>query len=280
MPPRKRTRHRVIVCRGSNTGPMSAPIGLLLWLSLFGAESASAQAQLAEPFGPQARWSYYVRRTYGPVRLGLLGADTAIEHALGDPSCWDSAAASYGRRYSRASLPELPEARRARMMRLCAQEIVRNHNARFPKSSTNLRSLPGIGRYTAAAIASIAFSEPVAVVDGNVERVLERLAGRELTVKEIWNEAQNLLTLSRPADHNQAIMELGATICIPRGPNCPACPVKKWCATHASSAWVRISGYQADLAGLLRSHSVCQISLDMSESWTPPSLRRVLLEWR
>jgi A/G-specific adenine glycosylase len=55
-------------------------------------------------------------------------------------------------------------------------------------------------------------------------------------VKEIWNEAQNLLTLSRPADHNQAIMELGATICIPRGPNCPACPVKRWCATNLAFA--------------------------------------------
>lgn len=129
--------------------------------------------------------------------------------------------------------------RRARMMHLCAREIVRDHKSRFPKSSAELRSLPGIGRYTAAAIASIAFSEPVAVVDGNVERVLERIAGRELSSREMWNDAQRLLTQSRPADHNQAMMELGATVCTPRRPNCPACPVEKWCATYREQAVAR-----------------------------------------
>lgn len=123
--------------------------------------------------------------------------------------------------------------RRARMLHRCAQEIVGKHGGRFPERSAALRDLPGIGRYTAAAIASITFEEPVAVVDGNVERVIERLNGRELTHQEIWHQAQSLLHISRPGDFNQAMMELGATVCVPRQPKCPLCPVRKWCATQA-----------------------------------------------
>jgi len=122
--------------------------------------------------------------------------------------------------------------RRARMLRQCAQKVVREHGGRFPESLETLRELPGIGRYTAAAIASIAFGEPAAVVDGNVERVLQRVAGRELAAKEIWDLAQTVLEKSRPGDFNQAMMELGATVCLPRGPKCAACPVRRWCATR------------------------------------------------
>ena len=77
-------------------------IGLALVLSVVGTSLGSAQQQLAEPFTPSARWSHYIHRTYGPVRLGVLAADTAIDHALREPACWDSAAGSYGRRYARA----------------------------------------------------------------------------------------------------------------------------------------------------------------------------------
>ncbi len=122
--------------------------------------------------------------------------------------------------------------RRARMLHRCAQEIVHKHASRFPETSTALRNLPGIGRYTAAAIASIAFVEPVAVVDGNVERVVERLKGCEFMQPEIWRQAQSLLDISRPGDFNQAMMEVGATICSPRAPQCAACPVRKWCASQ------------------------------------------------
>jgi len=122
--------------------------------------------------------------------------------------------------------------RRARRMRQCAQLIVQEHRGRFPTTSEQLQSLPGIGRYTAAAIASIAFEEPVAVVDGNVERVLERLTGRILTSKDTWTQAQALLLESRPGDHNQAMMELGATVCTPRQPKCGACPVREWCVAR------------------------------------------------
>jgi A/G-specific adenine glycosylase len=122
--------------------------------------------------------------------------------------------------------------RRARMLHQCAKEIVERHGGSFPQSSEVLRQLPGIGRYTAAAIASIAFSEPVAVVDGNVERVLRRLSGTELTKEQDWQQAQAMLAPSRPGDFNQAMMELGATVCVPREPRCLLCPVRKCCVTQ------------------------------------------------
>jgi len=122
--------------------------------------------------------------------------------------------------------------RRARMLRQCARKIVTDYGGCFPGSAEALQALPGIGRYTAAAIASIAFDEPAALVDGNVERVLERLGGRSLTPRQSWDQAQRLLWRSRPGDFNQALMELGATVCLPREPRCLVCPVKQWCATQ------------------------------------------------
>jgi A/G-specific adenine glycosylase len=135
--------------------------------------------------------------------------------------------------------------RRARMLRCCAQKIVDEHCGRFPQTSEDLLTLPGIGRYTAAAIASIAFAEPVAVVDGNVERVLQRLAGRTLPAKEMWQRAQSTLSKSRPADFNQAMMELGAVVCTPRQPKCGACPLRKWCVTRGESPRLISSKRQA-----------------------------------
>jgi A/G-specific adenine glycosylase len=122
--------------------------------------------------------------------------------------------------------------RRARMLHQCAREIVAHHDSRFPRTAEALRELPGIGRYTAAAVASIAFGEPVAVVDGNVERVLRRLGGRDLNTQQGWQRAQGLLAPSQPGDFNQAMMELGATVCVPREPCCRICPVRRWCVTR------------------------------------------------
>ena len=122
--------------------------------------------------------------------------------------------------------------RRARMMHAAATVIVREHGGKFPGSEKGLRELPGIGRYTAAAIASIAFGEPVAVVDGNVERVLQRVAGWRLTGEELWNAANHFLDTNQPGDFNQAMMELGATVCTPRTPACLTCPVIDLCATR------------------------------------------------
>jgi A/G-specific adenine glycosylase len=122
--------------------------------------------------------------------------------------------------------------RRARMLHRCAQQIAGEYGGSFPRNSEALLALPGIGRYTAAAIASIAFAEPVAVVDGNVERVLLRLIGANLTTPRTWQQAQTLLDESRPGDFNQAMMELGATVCLPRAPLCTMCPVRKFCVTR------------------------------------------------
>jgi A/G-specific adenine glycosylase len=126
--------------------------------------------------------------------------------------------------------------RRARMLHAAAKVIVREHGGKFPASEAGLRELPGIGRYTAAAIASIAFEQPVAVVDGNVERVLQRVAGRRLAGEALWAAANCLLDKKRPGDFNQAMMELGAVACTPRAPSCLTCPVIELCATRGELA--------------------------------------------
>jgi A/G-specific adenine glycosylase len=122
--------------------------------------------------------------------------------------------------------------RRARMLHAAAKVVVRQLGGKFPATAEEWRALPGIGRYTAAAIASIAFGQPAAVVDGNVERVLQRVSGRRLAGEELWQAAENLLDRKRPGDFNQAMMELGATVCTPRAPVCLVCPVVELCATR------------------------------------------------
>ena len=125
--------------------------------------------------------------------------------------------------------------RRARMLHAAAKVIVAEHGGHLPSRSQALRELPGIGRYTAAAIASIAFSEPVAVVDGNVDRVLRRFIGGRLAGEKLWQAAGELLDSRHPGDFNQAMMELGSTVCTPRAPACLVCPVNELCATRGES---------------------------------------------
>lgn len=120
--------------------------------------------------------------------------------------------------------------RRARNLHAAAEIIT--ENGEFPQCAESWRTLPGIGRYTAAAIASIAFNEPVAVVDGNVERVLRRLLGRLPSNSESWNCAQQFLDQQRPGDFNQALMELGATVCTLLQPRCVDCPLRSFCRTR------------------------------------------------
>jgi A/G-specific adenine glycosylase len=125
--------------------------------------------------------------------------------------------------------------RRARQMHKAAQTIVQEHDSHLPETAEALRTLPGIGEYTSSAIASIAFGEAVAVVDGNVERVLLRLFGEDpTTVPRNWfrEHANTLLDPKRPGDFNQSMMELGATICLPQRPLCLHCPVHNFCATR------------------------------------------------
>lgn len=125
--------------------------------------------------------------------------------------------------------------RRARMLHAAARKISQEFSGKFPTTALELRQLPGIGRYTAAAVASIAFDECVAVVDGNVERVLQRITGTSLEGEPLWGAASVLVTEVQPGDWNQAMMELGATICLPRSPVCFGCPVVDFCATRGAA---------------------------------------------
>ena len=125
--------------------------------------------------------------------------------------------------------------RRARNLHAAAKKVAFERDGAFPDTAEELRELPGIGPYTAAAIASIAFGDRAAVVDGNVERVLQRITGNdELTDREGWSLAQALLSPKRPGDFNQAMMELGAMVCLPREPKCLVCPVQEFCAARGS----------------------------------------------
>ena len=131
--------------------------------------------------------------------------------------------------------------RRARMLLKAAQFVAHHCQGSFPASAAALRALPGIGPYTAAAIASIAHGEPVAVVDGNVERVICRMAGWEAGSRKgggaalrrkVEALAAELVDPSRPGDWNQAMMELGAVVCLPRNPRCATCPAQRDCVTR------------------------------------------------
>ena len=122
---------------------------------------------------------------------------------------------------------------RARNLHACARHVARHLGGRFPDSEEGLRALPGIGAYTAAAIAAIAFDHPATVVDGNVERVVARLFAIETpmpTAKpELRRIGESLVPPDRPGDFAQALMDLGATICTPRKPSCVLCPWRPSC---------------------------------------------------
>jgi A/G-specific adenine glycosylase len=120
--------------------------------------------------------------------------------------------------------------RRARNLHAGAKVVQERHGGTVPGSFEELRALPGVGEYTAGAVASIAFGEPVPAVDGNVRRVLARLHDRP-EPKPSWlrDVAGLLVDPARPGDWNQALMELGATVCTPRDPECDSCPLGQWC---------------------------------------------------
>ncbi len=174
--------------------------------------------------------------------------------------------------------------RRARMLHKAAQFVANHLQGVLPGTADGLRSLPGIGVYTAAAIASMAFGEPVAVVDGNVERVLCRLAGWEsatragaATLRRKMEElAARLVDPERPGDFNQALMELGATVCLPRNPQCLACPIAEDCKTrgeHKTSPRPRMLSREI-------AHAL-SVRMAQSSAWAQGSGgREVLLEQR
>ena len=130
---------------------------------------------------------------------------------------------------------------RARNLHRAAKLIVHERNGAFPESAADWQSLPGVGRYTAGAVASIVYDEPAPVVDGNVKRVLARLFAIQEIVesapveKLLWEITGFLVKGRRPGDFNQAMMELGAEVCTPRNPLCDMCPVRNVCNARAGN---------------------------------------------
>jgi len=123
--------------------------------------------------------------------------------------------------------------RRARLLHRGAKDVTTAHGGVLPRDAKSLRAISGVGRYTAGAIASIAYGEEAPIVDGNVARVLARLAGRDLDEKTLWSQAEELARGEAPGDLNQALMELGATVCTPKNPSCASCPIAKDCVALA-----------------------------------------------
>lgn len=132
--------------------------------------------------------------------------------------------------------------RRARFLHSAANVLVEDFDGELPETATELQTLPGIGRYTAGAVASQAFGKAAPIVDGNVIRILSRLfaipgdprsSGNQ---KILWRLAERLVDPERPGDFNQSMMELGATVCTPRGPACVSCPVRQCCEAFGVGA--------------------------------------------
>lgn len=136
--------------------------------------------------------------------------------------------------------------RRARNLHQAAKAIMEEHGGRIPSRAESLQDLPGIGPYTAGAVASIAFGERVPAVDGNVTRVIARVYRIESDVSrgagrdQIGSRALSLVPASRPGTFNQALMELGATVCTPRSPSCGLCPLGDVCLARASGVQERL----------------------------------------
>lgn len=133
--------------------------------------------------------------------------------------------------------------RRARALHAAARAIIELHDGRFPEDRASLLALPGIGRYTAGALLSIAFDQPEPLVDGNVERVFSRLfaldapSGSPALTRECWALAESLVPRRGGAgEWNQALMELGATLCTPRSPRCADCPLARTCRARAEGS--------------------------------------------
>ncbi len=123
---------------------------------------------------------------------------------------------------------------RARNLKRAAERVLSEHGGQLPRDPDALAALPGVGRYTVGALRSIAFGERAAIVDGNVKRVLARLLAQPaLAEHELWALAGELVPSGRPDQFNQGLMELGATVCMPRAPGCAACPLAHSCAAAA-----------------------------------------------
>jgi A/G-specific adenine glycosylase len=151
---------------------------------------------------------------------------------------------------------------RARNLHRCAQAVVAQHGGAFPRSAAALATLPGIGRSTAAAIAAFCFGERVAILDGNVKRVLSRVLGfgddlaRTPAVDALWAEATALLPARHVDVYTQGLMDLGATLCTARQPACPQCPVAARCVARAEGAPERYPVKSRRLVRSRRNHAL------------------------
>jgi A/G-specific adenine glycosylase len=155
---------------------------------------------------------------------------------------------------------------RARNLLKCARVVVDEHGGQFPASEAGLLKLPGVGAYTAAAIAAIAFGERAIVVDANVERVVARLFSIETPLPaakvEIRTACETITPAQRPGDFAQAMMDLGASICSPRNPNCPACPLARYCTAYKAGIAERLPAKPAKTAKPQRTGTAYWIEKD------------------
>ncbi len=129
--------------------------------------------------------------------------------------------------------------RRARQLRMAAREICRRHGGRFPVTLAEACALPGVGEYTAAAVLSIAYGQPLPAVDGNARRVVSRLLGRNAATAEARERLAEWIAPRAAGGFNQAVMELGALVCTPRAPQCARCPLRGLCRSRGEGPALR-----------------------------------------
>ena len=195
------------------------------------------------------RWRAKAGERVDPYRVWLseiMLQQTTVPHATPYflaftarwPTVGDLAAAADGE--VMAAWAGLGYYARARNLLACARMVAADHGGVFPADETRLRALPGVGDYTAAAIAAIAFDRPANVVDGNVERVMARLYAVETPLpaakSELKRLAADLVAADRPGDWAQALMDLGSGVCRPKSPLCDVCPLTMDCAARAGGA--------------------------------------------
>lgn len=156
---------------------------------------------------------------------------------------------------------------RAKNLHSCARQLVREQASKLPSEVDELMELPGIGRTTAGAIASIAYDRPAPILDGNVQRVLSRFFGlrgnprRPEAQRELWRLAGGLVPESNPGNFNQALMDLGATVCTPRQPRCSGCPISGPCVSR-KNGWQEIIPPPRDGTARRKVRYLCAITND------------------
>jgi len=148
---------------------------------------------------------------------------------------------------------------RARNLHRAARAIVERHGGAIPRTLDTIRTLPGIGAYTAGAILSLSWGVPVPCVDGNVRRVLARIDGRDRGARDLEKRAESLVPPDRPGEWNEALMELGATVCRPADPDCPHCPLASRCVARREGTVSRLPGAKPRAATVAREASYALI---------------------